>query len=55
MLAARFDKNRPLCFGILLHRKEVVIVLLDIARIHRGHKRLSIYAELFGLTFYWSL
>lgn len=55
MLAARFDKIRPLCSAILPHRKEVVIVLLDIARIHRGHKRLSIYVELFGLTFYWSM
>ena len=30
-------------------------MLLDIARIHREGKRLSIYAELLGLTFYFAV
>lgn len=29
-------------------------MLLDIARIHRAHKRLSVYLELAGRTFYFS-
>ena len=28
-------------------------MLIDIRRISRAHKHLSIYAELFGWTFYW--
>ena len=27
-------------------------MLIDIARIYRAHKRLSVYVELFGRTFY---
>lgn len=30
-------------------------MLIDIARITRGRKRVSVYAELLGLTFYFAL